>query len=236
MGNGASWYGATRSSQSLPELRVGVLTLNLGDEVHFLPGQPCDQFNTLVTQGSFNLQQAGQPYSASPDDWVPFGDGTSILAHLRAGLDGFDVFADSLQLSEFRTRRGIRLFVIDLAVLLHPGKANLASLIQEHVCSRNDCAACIIVPRGIPNPFRETLLGLSSDKLSDLDDNSDATLVEVEIDRPEELRRFLRRITPYLGGHPVPARAAELVAVLQGMGVPLVGAIAAPIIGAGVKA
>jgi hypothetical protein len=212
----------------LPELRVGVLTLSLGDEVDLEQGPVCDEFNALVTEGLFNLQQTGRPYAASPDDWVPFGDKTSILAHLKAELVGFDLFADSLQLSEFRTRRGIRLFIIDLTVLLLPTKANLAFLIQEHVCSRNDCAACIIVPRSIPNPFRNSLLHLSRNKLSDLEKHGNEMLVELEIDRPEQLGRFLRRIAPFLSGHPIPARSAELRNLLLVMGIPPAGTIPPP--------
>jgi hypothetical protein len=72
--------------------------------------------------------------------------------------------------------------------------------------------------------------------LSDLDAYSDAVLVEIEIEKPEKLNRFLRRIAPYLGDRPVPARLDEMVTLLQKMGLPTIGGLAAPTIGKGAAA
>lgn len=209
----------------MPEFRIGVLALSPGDENEFSPGQASAQFSSLIAQGFFNLNQAGQPYAASPDDWVPFDDGKSILEHVKAGLEGFTVIADSRDLSSVRTRRGIQLFALDAAVLLHPRKAQMASLIQENVCARSDCGACIIIPKSIPNPFRDTLLGLSRVQLSDL--HAYRKLVEVPVDEPERLETFLARL-PALFGLPIKERALEALAMFQGWGVPLVGAVPPP--------
>src|SRR5260370_4147906 len=154
--------GATRSFRSMPkpELRIGILTLSQGDESQLVPGALSAQLQALISQGKI-------AYAASPDDWIPFDDGKTILSHLQDGLGAFQLFSDSSDVARFKTRRKIQLFVIDPTVLLHPEKAKLAILIQEHICSCNDKASCIVICGALPSQFAADLLAQYRDKLND---------------------------------------------------------------------
>src|SRR5262249_35256625 len=161
--------GAMRSFWSMPKpaLRIGVLTLCPGDETQLNPGPLGDQVKTLIGGRFLN-------YTPAPDDWVPFNDGTPILQHLKNGLDRFELFSDSSSLADFAARRGIKLFVIDPLVLLHPAKASLAVLIQEHVCSRSDKASCIVIRDSLPAQFLSDFCTFYLDIFRDLMDNANS--------------------------------------------------------------
>jgi hypothetical protein len=209
---------------SKPQLRIGVLTLSQGDERQLEPGALSTQLQALISQGTIT-------YAAAPDDWVPFGDGKTILKHLQDGLDGFQLFSDSSDVARFKTRRKIKLFVIDPAVLLHPEKAKLAILIQEHVCSCTDKASCIVICGTLPLQFVRDLWEHHGVKLNDLLEETVGSLFEFRVDDVLRLKQFLRRITPFLGDVPVSPRFAEAtraIAHLIGghlppIGVPTIG-------------
>jgi hypothetical protein len=183
-------------------------------------------------RGVFDFSKMGSPYAASPDEWIPFGDSRSILQLLKAGLGDFDLFSDSTNLADVDIRLGVNLFILDPLVLLHRHKVMLAELIQEHIVSRKDKAFCIIVPQSLPDIFRKQIIELCADKFKYLETRVDATLSEFEVDKPERLSWFLRRVSPYLRGLPNPARLEEARQTLTNMGVPFIE-LAAPTIGAG---
>jgi hypothetical protein len=215
-----------------PQVRIGVLTLHLGDEDGFIPGPVHVELNDLIMRGVFDFSKMGSPYAASPDGWVPFGDTQSILQLLKAGLGDFDLYSDSANLASDDIRLGVNLFIIDPLVLLHRDKAVLAALIQEHIISRKDKAFCIIVPQSLPEMFRKQILDLCTDKFNSLKTRVDATMAEFEADKPERLSWFLRRVSPYLRGLPNPARLEEARQTLANMRVPFIE-LAAPTIGGG---
>jgi hypothetical protein len=187
-----------------PQLRIAVLTLSPGEERQLEAGPLGDQVRELITQRKLT-------YPDAADEWVPFDDKTTIMQHLSAGLDTYELFSRSDTLASFRSRRDIRLFVIDPVVLLHPAKAQLAALIQEHVCSRDDKASCIVVFG--PGQYVDPLFAHYRDKLSDLLDLG-GQLFEYRADNPFRLRQYLRRIGPLLGNVPVSQRQSEANALL----------------------
>jgi hypothetical protein len=226
-GSGVRWFSAMPSFPSMPKpaLRIGVLTLSRGDERDLDAGPLADQVRALIRTGTLS-------YTAAPDDWVPFNDGTTILRHLTDGLDAFEVLSNSVGIADLKARREIKLFVIDPAVLLHPAKARLAVLIQEHICSRNDKASCIVICRTLPAHLFDELFRHYSDKLRDLIE-CDGALFEYSADAPLRLKQFLKRVTPLLGDVPDTARRAEAVRILETVIGGLVPAIATPVIGIG---
>jgi hypothetical protein len=209
-----------------PPLRIAVLTLRPGDEAQLDPGPLSDEVRRLINAGTLS-------YTAAPDDWTPFNDGTPILRHLQDGLDAFEVISDSASVAQFRIRRGISLFVIDPAVLLHPGKRSLAVLIQEHVCSREDKASCIVIRGTLPAPFFADLETHYTDKFSDLMNNANGSLFDYQVGTLLRLKQFLKRVTPLLGDVPDSERHAEAARVLAGINRGRVPAIGAPTIGVG---
>jgi len=209
-----------------PTLRIAVVTLRPGDEGELDPGALSDELRNLITAGTLS-------YTPAPDDWMPFNDGITILAHLKDGLNAFELLSGSANVADFKIRREIKLFVIDPAVLLHPGKRSLAVLIQEHVCSREDKASCIVVRGTLPAPFFDQLSAHYKVKFSDLIDHANGSLFEYKVDDLFRLKQFLRRVTPWLGDVPDSERHAEAAGILAGINRGRVPAIGAPTIGVG---
>ncbi len=209
-----------------PALRIGVLTLRPGDEAQLEAGPLATELNALIAQGALN-------YPAAPDDWIPFNDGTTILSHLAAGLDSFQLSSGSVNLTDFRTRLGIKLFVIDPAVLLHPVKMRLAILIQEHVCCRKDAASCVVIRGSLPVQFVADMSTYYQDKLTDLMTNANGALFEYQVDNLFRLQQFLRRVGPILGNVPDSQRRAEAIQVLAGVTGSILPSFGMPTIGIG---
>jgi len=209
-----------------PPLRIAVLTLRPGDERELDPGPLADEVRRLINGGTLS-------YAPAPDDWMPFNDGITILRHLTDGLDAFEVFSDSATVADFKIRRGTNLFVIDPAVLLHPAKRSLAVLIQEHVCSREDKASCIVIRGNLPAPFFDQLSAHYKVKFSDLIDHANGSLFDYQVADLFRLKQFLKRVTPWLGDVPDSERHAEAAGILARINRGRVPAIGAPTIGVG---
>jgi hypothetical protein len=209
-----------------PDLRIGVLTLSPGDETQLKPETLGAELQSLISNG--NLR-----YTPAPDDWMPFDDGTTILRHLQDGLDTFQLFSDSANLASLSTRRRIKLFVIDPAVLLHPAKARLAELIQEHVCSCYDKASCIVIYGSLPAQFAKELSKYYERELRDLISEANSSLFEYKVEDVPRLKQFLRRVTPLLGDVPVSPRNTEALLVLAAINRTSVPTIEAPALGMG---
>jgi len=208
-----------------PQLRISVLTLAPGDEAQLVDSPLSTQLKGLIAAGSLK-------YTAAADDWEPFGDGKTIWSHLQEGLNAFDVFSESAGIRTFKTRRNIGLFVVDPAALLHPVKSRLAILIQEHVCSRDDKASCIVIHGPLPPQFFRELQTYYSEALIDLLQESKGKLFEDEIDSPRRLRQFLRRLGPELANVPHSERDAEALTALRAVNGRLIPPIS-PTIGMG---
>jgi len=192
-----------------PALNIGVLTLCRGDEVELEPGPLGEQVKILISNGTLS-------YAPVPDDWIPFNDGTTILHHLEVGF-GFELGSTSARLNDFEARRETKLFVIDPVVLFHPAKADLAVLIQEHVCSRNNQASCIVFRGTLPKPFIDELSNYYIDKFSTLLNCANSSLFEYQVNDLFRLKQFLRRVTPLLGTIPDDIGISQAVRALATM-------------------
>lgn len=184
-----------------PEIKVCVVALTQKDYADIEP----EDFRTLlVTPPPFcDFAVPGKPYAPAPDDWRPFVGSDTVMQFLRAAnlapISTSTYLYDPDNKISTEARDNTDLYIIDPLVLMHRVKREiLCSKVQPEI-RKAKTAFCIILPSNIPPGIRTKLEIACSTRLSDLFDTwLDVDVWEWEVERPQQLKKFLRWLARYL--------------------------------------